>query len=275
MPQAVQSARVQSASHAKMLQATDSIVPPQGSPSFLWWILICRCRVITPPPHCTLQELQPLQSSRAQSIGHGAMPQSCSISRAGHGDPFTGATVIGRVDRCLPPPQVTVQGSWTHLPTSQSRIEADRPFIIISSPRIFSSAQISEMSSFLLEQQLFDLFEIVFLHLVMLSVELVGCPLRVDLLFGALRMAAQLRIVSLLHLVDLLLVAYARLLAKPLPQTQLLLQVITGVHHSTMDLGEAVIEQSQVHSLITVPAAIRLRGPTTTAIRSAAAELLP
>merc|ERR1719469_129352 len=55
----------------------------------------------------------------------------------------------------MPPPQDTEQASWSQSETSQSEMKTSTPFILRSSPRIFSRAQISDFKSFCSWQQSF------------------------------------------------------------------------------------------------------------------------
>merc|ERR1719230_1926606 len=87
-----QSDKTQSLSHDCVLQDSLSLVAPHGSPPCAGWRPIPRLRCFTPPPHSALHPLQPVQSSRAQSIGQVKSLQPLVASSGGQGIPISAGT---------------------------------------------------------------------------------------------------------------------------------------------------------------------------------------
>mmetsp|Transcript_66719 Transcript_66719/g.192748 ORF Transcript_66719/g.192748 Transcript_66719/m.192748 type:complete len:210 (+) Transcript_66719:682-1311(+) len=112
--------RSQSRSQAALLQTALSDVASQGRPPPLGCRRTVRTRSLMPPPHWALQELQPPQDSRAQSLGQGCSLHRRCITSGGQAAPRLAGTTTERTIFCVPPPQGALHSSGIHGDTSQS-----------------------------------------------------------------------------------------------------------------------------------------------------------
>mmetsp|Transcript_28840 Transcript_28840/g.82920 ORF Transcript_28840/g.82920 Transcript_28840/m.82920 type:complete len:272 (+) Transcript_28840:707-1522(+) len=141
--QSDQSASSQSASQDCMLHETDSVVSPQGVPSYRTSTSTWRMRSMTPPLHSAEHPLQPLQIESSQSTGQGCSLHRLTARSGGQDMPPCGLETTFRVSIDVPPPQVAEHSSSCQSVTSQSWKKPELPCILYSSPRIFLRPHIS------------------------------------------------------------------------------------------------------------------------------------
>lgn len=93
----------QSFSHAKMLQALVSFLALHGLPLCFMATFTSRKRWVTPPPQFAEHLLQPVQESKTQSTGQGALLQLDIAARGKHFAPPFGCVSTLRISFCSPP----------------------------------------------------------------------------------------------------------------------------------------------------------------------------
>merc|ERR1719476_645967 len=154
--QSLQSANLQGTLQAPNPHASSSSRSPQGVPKCLGLVMMSRFRSITPPPQLAEHSDHSLQSSISQWTGQSCSLHLSSLIRGGHATPVpTGCVMTFRVAVIVPPPHSAVHASSCHSETSQSVMNTFVPFMLFSSPRILSKAQISDRMPFWLSQHSF------------------------------------------------------------------------------------------------------------------------